>query len=86
MTTTMMKKETKTEVSPSTETQIIDLLFRQVNEPPNVYKIKAINVFDNAYRINIWSETYDNVSKLNKIKISHSYFCKLVGSDLIVNL
>lgn len=84
MAAAMMEKSNNVETK--SETDVLELLFKQVKEPANIYKAKAVNVFDNAYRINIWSETYDDVSNLNKIKISHSYFCRLNGSDLVINL
>ena len=74
--------EKKQEKNTITDVEIINMLFQEVNEPKNIYKTKVINVFDNAYRINIWSENYDELSKLNKIKISHSYFCKLNNGKL----
>ena len=82
MTTATIEKAEKVEIL--SENEIINLLFKQVNEPDNVYKIKVINVFDNAYRINIWTEIFDDALKLNKIKISHSYFCKLNKNELFV--
>lgn len=84
MGTAMMEKMNKVETK--SEADILELLFRQVGEPANMHKAKAVNVFDNAYRINIWAETYDDVSNLNKIKITHSYFCRLNGSDLVINI
>lgn len=65
---------------------IADLLFQQVEKPKNILKIKVINVYENAYRINIYSEHFDENLRLNKIKISHSYFCKLIDDKLIIRL
>lgn len=77
-----MEKQEKNTI---TDKDIINMLFKEIDEPKNIYKIKVINIFENAYRINVWSENYDEISKLNKIKISHSYFCKLNNGKLKVH-
>jgi hypothetical protein len=63
-----------------TEQYVLDLLFQQVEKPKKYLKIKAINVYDNAYRVNIWCE-FDK-DNLTKRKIAHSYFVKVVDGSL----
>lgn len=82
MNATMLEKEPKTITK--TDSEIVDLLFKQVDKPINILKIKVINVFENAYRINIWAETFDSVFQLNRVKISHSYFCRLYDNELVI--
>lgn len=82
-TATMTRKETESSVK--SDQEIIDLLFQQVDKPTNILKIKVINVFENAYRINIWSENFDKIFQINKVKISHSYFCRLRENNLFIN-
>jgi len=71
-----------TEEKKLSEDQILDMLFAQIEKPKNYYKIKAINVYDNAYRVNIWCEYEEN--NLTKRKIGYSYFIKVYGKELIV--
>lgn len=55
--------------------EIESLLFKQVEKPKNHFLTKIHNVWENRYRINIYTETFDNADKLFKRKISASYFC-----------
>jgi hypothetical protein len=66
------------------EEKILNMLWCIVNEPKNYLKVKVLNVFDNAYRINVWSEYNDEVHNITCVKISHSYFCKLINQELVV--
>lgn len=75
-----IKEEVKDMPKNITEEHILSMLFEQVEKPKNYFKIKAINVYDNAYRINIYSEVLEN--NLTKRKISHSYFVKAVDGSL----
>lgn len=59
---------------------IKSLLFKQVERPKGLVAVKAINVFDNRYRINLWAQ-YDE-DGLTKIKIAASYFAVLDGDEL----
>jgi len=67
-----------------TDNEILELLWNKVEKPKSYLKIKVVNVYDNAYRINVWCEYYDPIYNLNKVKIGHSYFCKLIDNELIV--
>lgn len=58
-----------------TEEQVLKMLFQQVEKPKNYFRIKAINVYDNAFRVNIYCEYEDN--NLTKRKIGQSYFVKV---------
>ena len=67
--------------------EIESLLFKQVKQPKNYSMIKSINLWENRYRINIWTETVDQKDKLTKIKIDSSYFCHYEPGNLkILNL
>lgn len=66
------------------ENEILELLWDKVEKPKNYLKIKVVNVYDNAYRINIWCEYDDPIMKLKKVKIGQSYFCKLYGNELVI--
>lgn len=85
-----MAKETKAKETKSTaeiivenkvkESDVVDLLLKQVEKPKNCIKIKAINVYSNRYRINIWTTT--NEDGLDKCKISKSYFTIVENNEI----
>lgn len=56
------------------------LLFKQVERPRGLIAVKAINVFENRYRINLWVE-YEEEG-VTKRKIAASYFAVLDGEEL----
>lgn len=65
--------------------EIESLLFKQVDKPKNHLMTKTINLWENRYRINVYTEiTEDN---LVKRKIHSSYFCHYEPGNLkILNL
>jgi hypothetical protein len=56
---------------------ICTLLFQQIEKPSNYKMCKAINVYDNKYRINIY--THEVINDIESQRISQSYFAKLAG-------
>lgn len=64
------------------EDKILEMLFEQIEKPKNYFRIRAINVYDNAYRVNIWCEYEEN--NLTKRKIGYSYFVKVYGNELVI--
>lgn len=59
---------------------ISSLLFKQVDKPKGLVNVKAINVFENRYRINLWVQLEEN--GFTKTKIAASYFAVLDGENL----
>ena len=53
--------------------EIESLLFKQVEKPKNHLITKVINLWDNRYRINVYTEIEED--NLIKRKIHSSYFC-----------
>lgn len=53
--------------------EIESLLFKQVEKPKNLLMTKIINVFNNRYRINLYTQIEEE--GLIKKKIAASYFC-----------
>lgn len=53
--------------------EIESLLFKQVERPKHHLMTKIINVYDNRYRINIYTQIEED--GLIKKKIAASYFC-----------
>lgn len=62
------------------EDDIKDLLFKQVERPKGLVSVRAINVFDNRYRINLWVQREED--GLTKTKIGASYFAVIDGEEL----
>jgi hypothetical protein len=55
--------------------EIESLLFKQVEKPKNHLLTKIHNVWENRYRINVYTEIFDTTIQLTKRKIYASYFC-----------
>ena len=53
--------------------EIESLLFKQVHKPKNHFLTKAINLWENRYRVNVYVEIEED--NLTKRKIQSSYFC-----------
>ena len=62
------------------ESDVVDLLLKQIEKPKNCIKIKAVNVYGNRYRINVWTVTQED--GFDKNKITKSYFA-IVDSNKI---
>lgn len=65
---------------------VCTLLFKQVEKPQHFKMCKAINVYDNKYRINVY--THEVINDIQSQRISQSYFAKLAddGSSLDILL
>lgn len=57
-----------------------DIIFNYVDKPEKYAFCKSVNVFDNRYRINIYSNTL--INNINSIRISNSYFVKMNNNKL----
>lgn len=67
-------KENKDYIQPD---DICSLLFQQIDKPTHYKMCRAFNVYDNKYRINVY--THQVVNDIPSQRISHSYFAKLAG-------
>jgi hypothetical protein len=67
-------KETKENIRTD---DICDMLFQQIDKPSNYKMCRAFNVYDNKYRINVY--THEVVNDIESQRISQSYFAKLAG-------
>ena len=63
---------------------ICSLLFKQRERPKNLEVCKAVNVYDNKYRINVYTRSYDDFWDIDKVRITQSYFAKLEGDSLTI--
>jgi hypothetical protein len=63
---------------------VCDLLWKQIERPKNIIECRAINVYDNKYRINIYTKHHDSLYDLDRVRITQSYFAKLDGEQLVI--
>ena len=63
---------------------VCSLLFKQIDKPENFEMCKAINVYDNKYRINVYTNIYDEFRDLNTKRITHSYFARVDKDKLTI--
>lgn len=66
------------------EISVCDLLFKQIEKPKNLEMCRAINVYDNRYRINVYTRSYCQEYDVDKVRITQSYFAKLNDNKLII--
>ena len=65
--------------------EVCEKIFDQVDKPDNYLMCKALNVYDDRYRVNIYTRVMRGEDKdLEGISISQSYFCKYDGSNLTI--
>ena len=63
---------------------VCGLLFKQIDKPENFETCKAINVYDNKYRINIYTNIYDELRGLDTKRITQSYFARVDKDKLTI--
>ena len=79
-------KVVKEKPSVCTPQIILDKLFQKV-EKPKYYKLSAINVFEDCWRINIWQEKIEvggAMKLLTQANITHSWFVKNKDDGLVI--
>ena len=62
---------------------VCSMLLQQVPKPARYEMCRAINVYDNRYRINIYAKEYDSIYDIDKRKIAQSYFCHLEDAETL---
>ena len=65
---------------------ICTLVFKQREKPKNLQVCKAINVYDNKYRINIYTRSRCPIYDIDQVRITQSYFARLDGDNLTLSL
>ena len=63
---------------------ICTLVFKQREKPKNLEVCKAINVYDNKYRINIYTRSRCPIYDIDQVRITQSYFARLDGDNLTI--
>ena len=74
-----MKRDKK---NMSLPVDVCQLLWKQVERPKNLEACRAINVYDNKYRVNVYTRSYDEFWDIDKVRITQSYFAILDGDEL----
>ena len=62
--------------------EIESLFFKQIKKPKHFLMIRIINVFENRYRINVYTEIEED--NLIKRRISSSHFCHYTTGNLMI--
>ena len=64
--------------------EVCDKIFDYVDKPDNYLMCKALNVYDDRYRVNVYVK--ENVDDLTGYKqyIGKSYFCRYDGTNLTI--
>ena len=62
---------------------VCSLLFKEVDRPTNLVKCDAKNVYDNKYRVNIYTRHWDDVYQIERISLSNSFWCKVDNDQLL---
>ena len=62
--------------------EVCNKIFEQVDKPDNYFMCKALNVYDDRYRVNVYVQ--DPIEDLtgHKLYIKDSYFCRYDGNNL----
>ena len=81
----ILKMSTKKK-NPSPVVDVCSMIMKQVEKPEGFDRCKAINVYDNRYRINFYCKYYDKTYDIYKTKIGKSYFAHLDGDNLIIKM
>ena len=75
-----MQNDKKIEDNP----EVCDKLLEMVGKPDNFHMCKALNVYDDRYRVNVYiKEEVDDLTGFKQY-IGNSYFCKYNGTDLTI--
>jgi hypothetical protein len=69
-------------VSIETDGLVCDLLMKSIGRPKNLIMCRAINLWDNRYRINVY--TKHMVDDIESKKISYSCFAKVNNNELTI--
>ena len=75
-----MENDKKIENSPEVCNKILEM----VGKPDNYHMCKALNVYDDRYRVNVFVR--EEVSDItgHKLYIDKSYFCRYDGTNLTI--
>jgi|TARA_Y100000593_G_C4309522_1_gene337630 hypothetical protein len=59
-----------------------------MGKPKNFYQIKALNVYDNRWRVDVWTSYVpkNSMTGLDSYKISYSYFCHVQGNEIVKSI
>ena len=66
-----MKRDKK---NMSLPVDVCQLLWKQVERPKNLEACRAINVYDNKYRVNVYTRSYDEFWDIDKDEITPKLF------------
>jgi hypothetical protein len=64
---------------------IEDAVLKIMGKPKDFYKISALNVYDNRWRVDVWTSyvSEDSLTGIDSYRISYSYFCHVQGNEIV---
>ena len=67
---------------------IEDAVLKIMGKPKDFYKISALNVYDNRWRVDVWTSYLSKESEtgLDSYKIGYSYFCHVQGNEIVKSI
>ena len=67
---------------------IEDAVLKIMGKPKNFYQINALNLYDNRWRVDIWTSyiAKNSMTGLDSYKISYSYFCHVQGTEIVKSI
>lgn len=69
-------------ISVETDGLVCDLLMKHTGRPKDLIMCRAINLWDNRYRINVYTKYM--IGDIESKRISYSCFAKLDGSNISI--
>ena len=65
-----------------------DAVLKIMGKPKDFYQINALNVYDNRWRVDIWTSyvAKNSMTGLDSYKISYSYFCHVQGNEIVKSM
>ncbi len=64
--------------------EVCDKIFDYIDKPDNFYMCKAMNVYEDRYRVNVFVREEVEDLTGHKLYIDKSYFCRYNGTDLTI--
>ena len=65
-----------------------DAVLKIMGKPKNFYQINALNIYDNRWRVDIWTSYVPegSMTGLDSYRISYSYFCHVQGNEIVKSI
>ena len=72
-----------TKQNKESELIVQDLVLGLLGKPAQFYGTTVINVFEDKWRVNVWTQHWSSVRVTPVNKISHSFFLKIQNGEIV---